>query len=105
MGDSAGGGLAASVALLARDRALAHPPGLERLALVYPMLDERLGARTAKKTRRGSRLASFATLSADTAAVCWDAYLADATRRGSKEQRDRYRKTGGSERHGGEFKG
>jgi acetyl esterase/lipase len=37
MGDSAGGGIAAGVALLARDRGLA----LARQILVYPMLDDR----------------------------------------------------------------
>jgi acetyl esterase/lipase len=37
MGDSAGGGLAAGVALLARDRGLA----LARQILIYPMLDDR----------------------------------------------------------------
>lgn len=38
MGDSAGGGLAAGVALLARDRG---GPALARQILVYPMLDDR----------------------------------------------------------------
>ncbi|GAB2581608.1 alpha/beta hydrolase [Microlunatus antarcticus] len=38
MGDSAGGGLAAGVALLARDRS---GPALARQILVYPMLDDR----------------------------------------------------------------
>jgi acetyl esterase/lipase len=37
MGDSAGGGLAAGVALLARDRGIA----LKRQILIYPMLDDR----------------------------------------------------------------
>lgn len=37
MGDSAGGGLAAGVALLARDRGI----GLKRQILIYPMLDDR----------------------------------------------------------------
>lgn len=39
LGESAGGGLAAALALLARDRAL-HPP-LAKQILVYPMLDDR----------------------------------------------------------------
>jgi acetyl esterase/lipase len=39
MGDSAGGGLAAGVALLARDRSL-QPP-LAKQILIYPMLDDR----------------------------------------------------------------
>ena len=40
MGHSAGGGLAAALALLARDRQL---PALAGLALIYPMLDHRTG--------------------------------------------------------------
>lgn len=39
MGHSAGGNLGAAAALLARDRGLS--PGIERLVLVYPMLDDR----------------------------------------------------------------
>lgn len=39
MGESAGGGLAAAVTLLARDRALT--PSLAKQILVYPMLDDR----------------------------------------------------------------
>ncbi|KAK2728905.1 arylesterase monooxygenase [Colletotrichum kahawae] len=39
MGDSAGGGLAAAAALLARDRAL--DPPLAKQVLIYPMLDDR----------------------------------------------------------------
>ncbi|KAK1975920.1 Alpha/Beta hydrolase protein [Colletotrichum cereale] len=39
MGDSAGGGIAAGAALLARDRGLSPP--LRRQVLVYPMLDDR----------------------------------------------------------------
>jgi acetyl esterase/lipase len=38
MGDSAGGGLAAAMALLARDR---RGPALARQILIYPMLDDR----------------------------------------------------------------
>jgi len=38
MGDSAGGGLAAAVAILSRDR---NGPGLARQILLYPMLDDR----------------------------------------------------------------
>ena len=38
MGDSAGGGLAAGVAILARDR---RGPGLTHQLLIYPMLDDR----------------------------------------------------------------
>jgi acetyl esterase/lipase len=36
--DSAGGGLAAAVAILSRDR---NGPGLARQILLYPMLDDR----------------------------------------------------------------
>jgi acetyl esterase/lipase len=38
MADSAGGGLAASVALMARDRG---GPQLARQILIYPMIDDR----------------------------------------------------------------
>lgn len=44
MGESAGGGLAASLALLARDR---HEVGLAGQVLVYPMLDPRTGTEDA----------------------------------------------------------
>ncbi|EEY23289.1 alpha/beta hydrolase fold-3 domain-containing protein [Verticillium alfalfae VaMs.102] len=43
MGDSAGGGLAAGAALLARDRKLTPP--LAKQILIYPMLDDRTGFR------------------------------------------------------------
>jgi acetyl esterase/lipase len=39
MGESAGGGLAANLALLARDRVLSPP--LAKQILIYPMLDDR----------------------------------------------------------------
>ncbi len=42
MGDSAGGGIAASLAIYARDRAREHAgPAIARQILVYPMLDDR----------------------------------------------------------------
>ncbi|KAL3465658.1 Alpha/Beta hydrolase protein [Aspergillus heterothallicus] len=44
MGESAGGGLAANVALLARDRGL-NPP-LAKQILIYPMLDDRTNTDT-----------------------------------------------------------
>lgn len=44
MGESAGGGLAASLALMVRDRFhTGHPPKLAGQVLVYPMLDWRTG--------------------------------------------------------------
>ncbi|KAL3485067.1 Alpha/Beta hydrolase protein [Aspergillus germanicus] len=46
MGESAGGGLAANVALLARDRGL-NPP-LAKQILIYPMLDDRTNTDTAE---------------------------------------------------------
>ena len=42
MGDSAGGGLTAGVALMARDR---RGPAVAELLLIYPMLDDRTAAR------------------------------------------------------------
>ena len=40
MGDSAGGGLAAGVCLMARDRG---GPAVAQQVLIYPMLDDRSG--------------------------------------------------------------
>ncbi|KAI1413340.1 hypothetical protein F5Y13DRAFT_198611 [Hypoxylon sp. FL1857] len=69
MGDSAGGGLAAGVALMARDRRL-EPP-VKRLVLVYPMLDDR----SVYALSNASPLADFATLPISVLKVCWEAYL------------------------------
>jgi acetyl esterase/lipase len=68
MGDSAGGGLAAGVALLARDRGIP----LARQILVYPMLDDRT-------TVPDPELAPFATgWSFDDNYTGWHALLGDA---------------------------
>ena len=67
MGDSAGGGLAAGVALLARDRGVA----LARQVLVYPMLDDRT-------TVPDPELAPFAAWSYDDNYTGWHALLGDA---------------------------
>ena len=67
MGDSAGGGLAAGVALLARDRGVA----LARQMLVYPMLDDRT-------TVPDPELAPFAAWSYDDNYTGWHALLGDA---------------------------
>jgi acetyl esterase/lipase len=67
MGDSGGGGLAAGVALLARDRGLT----LARQILVYPMLDDRT-------TVADPELAPFAAWSYDDNYTGWHALLGDA---------------------------
>ncbi|GAA3213893.1 alpha/beta hydrolase [Microbacterium terregens] len=72
MGDSAGGGLAAGAALLARDRGLA----LAGQLLIYPMLDDRV-------TAADAALAPFAEWVVSAANVGWDALLGDT--RGTSE--------------------
>ncbi|KAI1139132.1 hypothetical protein F5Y05DRAFT_424815 [Hypoxylon sp. FL0543] len=69
MGDSAGGGLAAGVALMARDRGLAPP--VKAQILVYPMLDDR----SVFALSAASPLERFATLPVSVLRVCWEAYL------------------------------
>lgn len=71
MGDSAGGGLAAAVALLARDRGGPH---LAQQILVYPMLDDRTVVPV-------PALAPFLTWTYDDNATGWGALLGD--RRGT----------------------
>jgi acetyl esterase/lipase len=67
MGDSAGGGLAAGVVLLARDRDVP----VARQILVYPMLDDRT-------TTPDPELAPFAAWSYDDNYTGWHALLGDA---------------------------
>ncbi|KAJ6438142.1 FAD binding domain-containingprotein [Purpureocillium lavendulum] len=69
MGDSAGGGLAAAVAILARDRAL-NPP-LKRQILLYPMLDDRTAVETAPDV--------FSIWSLEDNITAWTAYLGKKT--------------------------
>lgn len=66
MGDSAGGGLAAGVVLLARDRGVP----VARQILVYPMLDDRT-------TTPDPELAPFAAWSYDDNYTGWHALLGD----------------------------
>jgi len=68
MGDSAGGGLAAAVALLARDRG---GPALARQILIYPMLDDRT-------TTPDPEIAPFAVWSYDDNRTGWGALLGNA---------------------------
>ena len=68
MGDSAGGGLAAGVALVARDRG---GPTLARQLLIYPMLDDR-------NTTPDPELAPLAAWSYDDNITGWQALLGDA---------------------------
>lgn len=68
MGDSAGGGLAAGVALLARDRG---GPALARQILIYPMLDDRT-------TTPDPALTPFAFWTYDDNITGWGALLGDA---------------------------
>ncbi|XDG05373.1 hypothetical protein ABKA04_004988 [Annulohypoxylon sp. FPYF3050] len=68
MGDSAGGGLAAGTALLARDRAL-EPP-LKKQILVYPMLDDRsINAPSAAALDR------FVFFPLHMSRLCWQSYV------------------------------
>ncbi|KAB8233868.1 Alpha/Beta hydrolase protein [Aspergillus alliaceus] len=68
MGESAGGGLAAGLALIARDRGLSPP--LAKQILVYPMLDDRLAK------HHGDELA-FAFWTFDDNITGWTAYLGE----------------------------
>ena len=67
MGDSAGGGLAAAVAILARDH---QGPIISRQILLYPMLDDRPLA-------EDPNLAAIATFTYDDNATGWAALLGD----------------------------
>jgi acetyl esterase/lipase len=66
-GDSAGGGLAAGVALLARDRS---GPKLAKQILIYPMLDDRT-------TTPDEQIAPFAVWTYDDNVTGWGALLGD----------------------------
>jgi len=68
MGDSGGGGLAAALALLARDRG---GPALARQILIYPMLDDR-------NTMPDPAIAPFALWTYDDNSTGWGALLGDA---------------------------
>jgi len=68
MGDSAGGGLAAALALLARDRG---GPALARQILIYPMLDDR-------NTVPDPEIVPFALWTYDDNITGWGALLGDA---------------------------
>ncbi|WP_322097653.1 alpha/beta hydrolase [Nakamurella alba] len=68
MGDSAGGGLAAGVALLARDE---NGPALSRQILVYPMLDD-------TNVTPDPQLVPFLTWSYDDNVTGWGALLGEA---------------------------
>jgi acetyl esterase/lipase len=67
MGDSAGGGLAAAVALMARDRG---EPAIAHQILVYPMLDDR-------NTTPDAEIAPFAVWTYDDNITGWGALLGD----------------------------
>ncbi|KAL3471752.1 Alpha/Beta hydrolase protein [Aspergillus californicus] len=68
LGESAGGGLAAAVALLARDRTLSPP--LAKQILFYPMLDDR-------NTIPNPAIEPFAVWKAADNATAWKAVLGD----------------------------
>ncbi|KAI1399280.1 hypothetical protein F4819DRAFT_498102 [Hypoxylon fuscum] len=72
MGDSAGGGLAAGTALVARDRQLRPPVKMQ--ILVYPMLDDRYTAALSSAAST-SPLDGFATIPLSIIMMCWEAYL------------------------------
>lgn len=67
MGDSAGGGLAAAVAILARDRGVS----IARQILMYPMLDDR-------NTNPDPHLVPFATWTYDNNYTGWRALLGES---------------------------
>jgi acetyl esterase/lipase len=67
MGDSAGGGLAAAVAILSRDRS---GPALARQILLYPMLDDR-------NTTPDPEIVPFAGWSYDDNITGWNALLGE----------------------------
>lgn len=67
MGDSAGGGLAAAVAIVARDRG---GPALKQQILIYPMLDDR-------NTTPDPHIAPFAAWSYEDNVTGWTALLGD----------------------------
>lgn len=68
MGDSAGGGLAAGVGLLARDRG---GPAIAQQLLIYPMLDDRTSA-------PGTHQPPLLTWSYDDNSTGWSALLGDS---------------------------
>lgn len=67
-GDSSGAGIAASVALMARDR---NDFSIDALFLIQPMLDDR-------RERIGDEKLPFLTWSLDDNATAWEALLGDA---------------------------
>jgi acetyl esterase/lipase len=68
MGDSAGGGLAAGLALMARDESLSPP--LAKQILIYPMMDD-------TTINPNKALEPFLTWSYDDNITGWQAYLGD----------------------------
>ncbi|KAF4993160.1 hypothetical protein FGRMN_6645 [Fusarium graminum] len=76
-GDSAGGGIAAGVALMARDRSL-QPPIAKQL-LVYPMLDDRY------HVEKSNPVLELMVWGPDAAKLVWDSY-ASKVRDGGDEQ-------------------
>ena len=71
VGESAGGGIAAGTALLARDRGLSPP--LAKQFLFYPMLDDR----TSEKFKPDDPLLDFVIWSPETNKFGWSAYLGE----------------------------
>ncbi|GAA5442400.1 acetyl esterase [Microbulbifer sp. NBRC 101763] len=65
MGDSAGGGLAAALAIMSRDRG---GPAISKQILIYPMLDDRT-------TTSNPSLAPFVLWTFDDNLTAWQAYL------------------------------
>lgn len=72
MGDSAGGGIAAGTALMARDQRLSPP--LAKQILVYPMLDDRT------ELPKGSPLEPFLIWKSSDNKLAWNAILGDEVR-------------------------
>ncbi|MFA0810229.1 alpha/beta hydrolase [Microbulbifer epialgicus] len=68
MGDSAGGGLAAALAIMSRDRC---GPALAKQVLIYPMLDNRT-------TNTDPNLAPFTLWTYEDNLTAWEAYLGNS---------------------------
>lgn len=68
-GESAGGGLAAAVVLMIRDRGFSPAPA--KLVLVYPMLDDRTSVPA------DAAFLKLASWGPEKNALCWDAYVGE----------------------------
>ncbi|KAH7133063.1 Alpha/Beta hydrolase protein [Dactylonectria estremocensis] len=72
LGDSAGGGVAAGAALIARDRQLSPP--VAKQILIYPMLDDRT------ELHPDDPMLAFLTWQSNDNVIAWNAYVGEAKR-------------------------